>query len=333
MFQTIDRFIALRTQPVKQGVVSPEQSPLLFLGGLSRTGNHLVHALLDGHREIKAVPDEDYFLRTNVGSVVNRMKLLCSSGSGRLNIFIGQNKGNNWKKLTECKKDQIGMGYHKVDFPTIDYERFETQLKELSAEKTLSLVQIYQRYIDCVLGAVPDGDSSKDPSWKLYFTANADFLSKSILGWDARNKIIIPVRDPLQRFASHKNGDRQDFICTSERIAGWIKVHMSYESLAKKYEGRILFIDYSELINDVEKVMKRAACFMDIKYDEVFTYPTVLGKRVMGNSSFAGEGERSGGLYKGSLDKYLEILSNKEIDIIKNELSPIYSRFISTNIG
>ena len=132
--------------------------------------------MLDGHSSINSIPEEDFFLRTNIGSVNNQLKLRAIMKSGRVEdavtFFLDQNNNDYWSKVV--KKE---AGDHKTGFEVFDYDKFYSGLKELASTKLTKLRLIYQNYINCVLDAVSNKELlDQNYKWKLYFTANADFL-------------------------------------------------------------------------------------------------------------------------------------------------------------
>ncbi len=328
----IDRYLAVRMQSLGNGVREQQSGPpMVFLGGMSRVGNHFLHSLVDGHSRIKAMTEEDFLLRTNISSLANQVKLfLCFNFAGagkKVDFLLEQNKEDFWRKI--CDKE---AGEYRVDFDLMDYGKFRAGLDRLAGKRAFTLPQVYRGYIDCVLDATSGKADMRasEPEWKLYFTANADFLVRPILAWDGRNKAIIPVRDPLQRFGSHKRWQSSGFICTEDRLSGWKKVHRSYIFFKEKYKGRVLLVDYDDLVGNTERGMRRVAEFLGLDFEDVLTVPTLMGRPVKGNTSFKDRGkERPGEIYTGSQERYKEILTKEEIDIIEKGLRPLYKEVLS----
>jgi len=320
-----DRWAAIRLQSVGRKQLRSQERPLIFLGGMSRTGSHLLHSLLDGHSRIKAIPEEDFFLRTNVISLLKQAKLFFSNGDDKLRMFKEQNRNNLWLDVARKSTDER-IGPHKVSFPTIDYDKFESLLKELAFKKIYDLAELYQGYINCILGAIPvDGAEARGRySWDLYFSGNADFLIRSFMAWNKENKVIIPIRHPLQRFASHKKWQNSQFFCTEDVVSSWAKVHETYSFFLDRYKGRIMLVDYTELVVDVSGVMSAVADFLGLEYEDILTRPTLLGKPIAGNSSFVEASGSAGAIYKDSLERYKNILTDVEISIINDRLVPVY---------
>ncbi|NQT95560.1 MAG: sulfotransferase [Candidatus Omnitrophica bacterium] len=330
----LDRYIAIRLQLLLPLKDLKQRPPLLFLGGMTRSGNHLLHSLLDGHKSISSIPDEDYFLRTNVSSILNQFLLFYYLRFGtteqKIDFFLKQNKRNNWQRIS----NESIRGHHEVDFDIIDYKKLNISLRNLAGKQHKNICCVYQDYIDCVIGAVPAVNNLSDNNnncWRLYFTANADFLVRPIMSWDKGNKVIVPVRDPLQRFASHKEWEKSDFICSQRNLSAWKAVHRSYSLFKKRYNSRILYVDYTKLIDNTENAMRRISKFLGTEYDSILSYPTVLGKPISGNTSFSKDPDKIGRVYKDSLHRYKDILSRKEREIIKAELEPLYLEFLNEN--
>ena len=320
----IDRYIGVRLQSLGPRARHGKGAPLAFLGGMNRTGNHLIHSLLDGHPGIKAVPEEDWFLSRNISSVLNQFRLFYNSARGNVSkavdMMLRQNEGDFWRG----KAGKEGSGY-KVDFDIIDYSRFRSGLEALAGERNLSLRRIYQGYVDCVLDAVPTGEiQGREADWKMYFVASSDYLVRPIMSWDPRNKAIVSIRDPLQRFGSIKKWSKRDFICDDIQLTNWKKVHESYRLFREIYAERILFVDYDGLVTNTGKAMRRLADFLGVEFDDILTRPTLLGRPVHGNTSFSEGTSASGVIYRDSLTKYKKLLTQEEIDIINGCLRPLY---------
>ena len=86
----------------------------------------------------------------------------------------------------------------------------------------------------------------------------------------------------------------------------------------------------TELVNDVSGGMKSIAVFLDIEFSEILLKPTVLGKPVSGNTSFKEDADGDNGIYLRSLRRYEEVLSDKEICLIRERLVPLYESLVKS---
>jgi len=324
IIQEMNRYLGVRLQCAFSRKKPGDCVPMLFLGGMNRTGNHLLHSLLDGHPMIKAVPEEDWFLSRNISSLVSQLSLFWNSALGNVNgtvdLMLKQNEGDFWNG----KAGKVGPGY-KVDFEILDYGRFRAGLERLAAERRISLRDIYSGYIDRVLESIPsDARHKAKPAWRMYFVASSDYLIRPMMSWDPRNKAIVSLRDPLQRFGSIKKWSNRSFICDEVQLENWWKVHNSYKLFRDRYKERILFVDYDDMVTDTAKAMSRVTDFLGINYHDILSRPTLLGRSVGSNTSFSDGSRTSGVIHRDSLTKYKKLLTGEEVGILKRRLRPLY---------
>lgn len=77
----------------------------------------------------------------------------------------------------------------------------------------------------------------------------------------------------------------------------WKHKVIDYLILKKKYPSNIEIIKYEDLVLNTNHIIKKVTVNLDIKFNRNLLKPTLLKKKILGNSSFKIQKEKAGTIY------------------------------------
>ena len=280
-----------------------------------KSGSTLLQSLLDGHPELLVFPVElEYYLWINKSSgkngVVNKKTFL---------EFLF-----NYERIQWLGYSDIPLHHNEDirDFTNIEFNLFSQLIKNYKWEnftRRECLNNIIDSYHESMININKSGykafvtNSTHNIKW--YDQIFKDFPNA---------KILQTVRDPRDNYISYiKTFERRsllrgipnkvDSMPTYKQVHGEVVLNkiLSFYKLGlkikRKFPNQHKFIQYENLIQDPQKIMKEIASFIGIKWDDSLLQPTILGNPWKGNSStnkmFNKVENSSKGRYKKQLNK------------------------------
>ena len=305
----------------------------IFISGPARSGNHLLLSMLDNHPEIDFEVGEDDMLRT-VFSHANTNEMKTKKNLEKLNFEyisnlsgqpkFGIGKGiNKWKKLYNLKKNKIKSNLwsglqpesqaHITDFQgivqDIKYPRFEKVLKD--AKKNKIKIDNFMSFFDFYLSSKALLVNKRNKSKYKYRWCGSGLRRELFYLLERSQKIICltPIRKFENFYYSYAktrhNTNYVNQVALDDLWEHWRHKVIDYLLLKKKYPKKIHIIKFEDLIDNPERISKKVAKILNIKYSKSMISPTVLGKQSIGNSSFGKTTKVKGRIYKSSVNRSL----------------------------
>ena len=315
-------FIFLSNSKIKK-IIYPKlkyekfHQDLIIIAQIQRSGGTLLSQLFDSHPELHSYPSElrltnpkfDWSQKFNFITFFND-RLLVSSAIK-----------NDYKKDGAGLKKFLNKNEFKFNF----YSQkiiFEDQKNDGNLRDNLN------RYFTSFFNSFKNYNNKK--GFKKYIIA---FLPRFIFKLDNLNiffnnyvngKIICIIRSPSNWLASAINHSEAYNKDPLEALNLWKLNALKTIEAKKKYNERILIINFDDLVNDTEKIMKKLCENLKINFHKTLKEPSFNGELIRSNSSFdsiSGKIDRKT-LERKLSDKNMEICSSilKECEIIKNDV-------------
>ena len=143
--------------PYFSGKSQDKKYKLLLLGGLGRSGNHLLRGLLDSHPQLWVPPDEDFFVRSLMRNRIDRIRSLFLSEKTLCDFAFKSQKGGHLERVI-AGSGEHGEDAHKI----INLNCYYHCLKSLYKKRSLfSLCEAHFR----ALAQATRGTISKDSEY------------------------------------------------------------------------------------------------------------------------------------------------------------------------
>lgn len=245
---------------------------IIFITGHRKSGTTLLLSLLDSHSKLKVFPVDFTFFYSYFPSFVKRYsknkkkliyKILDIYKFNFLNLRFNQNysKTKMNKSITNLKNTlkKINLLSKKDVLQAIIFE-----WKRLNKFKDIKKLVI------------------KETTQAMYF--------KEYLKMFSDIKMINIIRDPRDNYASIKSGQKKYYSKINENnetsLASFLfrsKLDLSTANLLKS-EKKFMTVKYENLIKNTKKELKKIAKFIDVKFEKILNYSTILGKKYYGNN-------------------------------------------------
>lgn len=243
-----------------------------FIGGQAKSGTTLLRALLDGHPELLALPqDTDYFstVLTKLGNESRRAQV----------DYLTQ---HSYAKILFGGRQRAG----KHDYSSFPQQRFleifqQTAFDPANAERDL-LVLLMQSYAQ-LLGIPLD----QVKRWVEKTPANRNYIP-AIFSRFRHAKLLVTMRDPRAIMASQialKEKVRARRFSIYYVVDHW-RAGANLALQIRRGELPGFVVKYEELVREPEAMMKQICQFLEIAFDpEVALRPTKVGQLWAGNSA------------------------------------------------
>ena len=114
-----------------------------------------------------------------------------------------------------------------------------------------------------------------------------EYNSKKFFSTYPNGYILSIIRNPSNWICSARLSSSTKFMKNDhERFTYWKNSIVSMISLYDKYKGRVIFINFDDLIINTELIMKKICNIIGIKFEEILTKPSFNLFPVLSNSSF-----------------------------------------------
>ncbi|MCA9401058.1 MAG: sulfotransferase [Candidatus Omnitrophica bacterium] len=281
---------------------------LIIIGGLQRSGNHLLRGLLDGHPQLIVPPEEDYFVRTLARSHVEQIKGCLLKSSDAPGFYKKMQKDGHFERVNEGKNENSANRK-----PLFDLDQYYQYVQR--HYKKYSLQRLIQTHFEALSHTIIDQQVHP-------LKTKVMFCSFNPLHYDVLNvgrmlsqyydlKAVFIFRHPLGTYCSGRK--RQEF----DNIDLYCRqVNDHYEDVLKFSEenlGEVFCISFEKLIKNIEPNMRDVAHFLDIKFDHILNEYTQNREPTISNSSY----ERKKGVDPSVIDRYKDMLTEEEISLIE----------------
>jgi hypothetical protein len=286
----------------------------IFICGHRKSGTTMFHDLFDGHDQLLVYPSDlnllyAYFPLYISGEYTN------SQRRERLDKIIFK----DLKDQLEAQIEGIVLDINKFKeyfFSTLD----DADLLKMKAIIT-KLMEAYSKVTNKI-NRIP---VIKETSIEIY--------AQEIFEWFPKSKFIHLVRDPRDNYAALKSGvasyyskmgenEKETLASLIHRIR--IGLEIGFVNLNKYRSNKYLFVNFNELVNDIEPRMKEISIFLGINYNKSLLIPTRLEKNVKGNNF---DGNKFSAVTSKNNNRWKDRISSDEAKIIEFHLGYLMSKF------
>lgn len=293
------------------------KNKIVVITGFSKSGTTLFNSLLDYHPELVVYPEESKYMKR---------------------VFVqGHSSLHQAKEATIEISDQLSnaelggaAAETKRDYSDLDLGLFKEQVKEIIGKAT-SRRQVFLGYIEAFYEALkrsPRFSKEEIKAWVIKRPSDY-YLFHRYKKWFGDDLIWFHLRrDPYDNYTSIHLSK------TINQSGKWTARHFSPDwLLSELFAGKLKkeiknfhVIQYEDLVNNPEVVMKKVADIIRIKYSPILLEPTLNGHLWIGNSA---DGTVFKGVSKQSVGKADTLLSGREREIIQKELSSLRNKIAS----
>ena len=255
--------------------IAPLTTPLAMISQAPYSGGSLLSRLFDGHSEIHVYP-----------------------GS----LMPGNSTKNSWPHIDLARKpeDWLKILSNHFDLKTFrtgfkpaekDGHRFPHMfllvlqerifLKYLASLATIKTRDVFDAWMTACFGAWLNYQNHGHD--KKFVTALAPGLAMQSENLDnffeiyPEGRFIALVRDPVQWFVAVSGLEPKTYGDTEWTINRWKESVRAVMKTRKKFDDRVCFIKFENLIDRTESVMRHLAEFLGISYQDILLEPTFNG--------------------------------------------------------
>jgi hypothetical protein len=271
----------------------------VFVCGVHRSGTTLLRNLLDGHPELVVLPSEGTY-HTNLEFKLHNLP------KNEKASFLG----TEWLRRLANPINQppywlLGRSSDSGS-PYVDFARYFMAWQQVTNQNAQGL------YIAIILAYASCTDNLNARFWVDKTPTNERFLTRI---WQEMPdaKIVHIIRDPVATITSRKKMEP-----SLNLPRALLDLKMSYTVAVAQSQLRdpgYLLMNYEDLCENPQPVIKRLASFLDINIADVLKQPTVAGIPVSANSVFA-DMDVSGQILKAYQHRQDKMLSENEQDLL-----------------
>lgn len=289
----------------------------VFILGAHKSGTSLLRNLLDGHKELFALPFESHFFQYYGYWVANNYRYRIPkqySHDELLKVFSDFIVANNESD------DKLGDAFVYGRFNPDEFDREFTKLNE-----DHTIAEAFNLFIEAAHRSLFEMPLKENVFWVEKSVEHAEF-ALDIRKAFPNSKFIHIVRNPYSNLVSLRKYKSLNF--------GYPLIHRVLQTLENSYYhlernqrllDNYLVVRYEDLVSEPEKKMNEIATFMGISFDGSLLVPTNLGKPWKGNST---TGKPFSGVSSGNLDRWKNEIEPMEVAYV-NQLFP----FIAEKYG
>jgi len=279
----------------------------IFILGCHKSGTTLLRNLLDGHKDLFAVPTETHFL-ANTGRWV---KYSYRKQNPR-NLSFEEKKQRliEWIDLRNRKENMIADGFTSGKW---DIEALKKIMSENRTDNLRDLSDLFYTalYKSLFAEALPLNKRIVEKS-----VENSEFAADLELLYP-NAKFIRIIRNPYSNLVSlrkYSTKKEKYFSFPYMRYPLRSMLDSFYDmyknmGIIKNYK----IIRYEDLLNNTENTMRDLTAFLQIEYNEGLLQPTLLSENWEGNSI---RGEKFNGISAVNLNKWKNEISDFEIHAV-----------------
>ena len=263
--------------------VIPLKLPIALISQVPCSGGSLLSQLLDGHPQLHAYPGALICDHTR-SEEWPQIDLSCTPQEW-LNDLSGH---FDLKTLHQgFKADETDIrGYPHIYLPILQERIF---LKYLSSLATIEQRDVFDAWMKACFGAWLNYQNHGQD--KKFITAFAPGLTvqvesvKSFFEIYPGGRLIALIREPAQWYAAVSRREPQLYGSIEGALERWREYTVALVETRKKMADRICLIEYQDLMNSTEGVMRHLADFLRISYEKSLLVPTFNGNFIENGTS------------------------------------------------
>ncbi len=304
--------------------ISPISVPLALISQIQRSGGSMLSQLFDGHLQVHAHPHELKF------------------GYPKKYIWPPIDLGDHPDRWFEILFEEIVVrhfryGYKKMEkykdtflfifLPSLQKKLFRKYLESI---ENINLREVFDAYMTSYFGAwVNNQNRLGEKKFVTAFTPRLAFLEANMASFFKAypdGRLISVVRDPKNWFpsASRHRFDKYGDISTA--LNQWNESAHSMVRNKKTYGDRVCIINFDDLVQRTESVMRYLAEFLEIRFDDILLTPTFNKIPIKPNTSFKLENP---GITTQALERY-KTLSREELNNIEAMSGKAYAQVLNS---
>ena len=300
------------------------ETNMLIVSSPSRMGNHLLHSMLDGHKDIPRVPGEDgvlfhAFKFSNNSFYEFIQNLRSDSCVDQLERYAATGgKDRKWKVFKECfEKGLIPEIYSGIQVPTtafyvtdyqgvlfdIDYSSYHNNLIEnvenINTSRSLKdVINIYYKSLNLL-----DYKYRHKTKYDIQVVASGMRVMSKWALQHYKNAILVCSIRKFESYAiSHVRSRYKQDAFSKENMREawemWFHKIIDYVYLKLVFGERVIMVNFDDIITDTENTAKYICNKLDIEYDVCMLTPSAFGNPTKGNSSVIKNNDQLGKFYK-----------------------------------
>ena len=265
----------------------------VFICGHAKSGTTLLAALLDGHPDILAFPEETFFLR---------------QWFNRQNLSPKDLAGHFWngiqRKAVGFANDQLPDRW-SFDYFDGNFEHFEQAFFDGNAQHPSEILpNLLRAYADTV--------GLDERTYWLEKTHGNEIHLDTLSDWYPSLRMIYIIRDPRDVYvswikrqkASGKKYSLERFICRWAESVGRFR----------QFRGQKLLVRYETLLTHPQETLQSVCDFLEIPYDPAVEQPTKAGRLWQGNSM---HGQAFSAISTAPIGRWRVSLSDEDLRMIE----------------
>lgn len=280
---------------------------ILFITGHRKSGTTMFANLFDGHEDFCVYPSDLTILYAFYPYFIGK------------EFFFKSKK----KRLLHVIKTDLEATLSEGDL----LKKFNLYKMLLLIEKKINIKNIDK--IDIVLKILLSSfletlQTKKKFKYLVVKETSVDIFASKIYHWFKNIKFIQIIRDPRDNYASLKSGYKKHYskIGESEKkllssMINRAKLDLKFAKINTDLLGKRKYkvIKFEDLAINPQKTLLNLCKFLNVKFNKILTYPSILGEITKGNS-YDGE-DFSSIISKSKVGKWKKRINPEEAQIIE----------------
>ena len=275
----------------------------VFICGHPKAGTSLVTALLDGHPNILAYPEETLFFRRFLPAIQGKDFVERIDLAKKLLIHIFE---WNQENPPEHQQNFADRDYSHISFPEVCQHMVDAlpDQNPKPADFLNAAILAFGRTTNLL---------TKNKRYWVEKTPYNELFTENIFKWWPRAKCIHIIRDPRDNFVSYER--KHPEWTAKVFITNWNRsTRAGLDNLEKFGKEKYLIIRFEDLLTDPEEITREVANFLDIVWDNALLEPTRAGDDWQGNSMFA---EKYRSISTAPIGRWKDLIDPFELEIIQ----------------
>ena len=255
--------------------IEPITTPLAMISQAPYSGGLLLSRLFDGHSKIHAYP----------GALIPENTIKISWPPIDLAC-----KPEDWLKIISnhfnLKTFQAGFksvekGGHRIPHMFLPVLQERIFLKYLASLATIKTRDVFDAWMTACFGAwLNYQNHGHDKKFVTALTTGLAMQPENVENFFEiypEGRFIALVRDPAQWFVTVSGHEPKTYRDTEWTINRWKESVRAIIKTRKRFDNRVCFIKFENLIDHTEVVMRHLAEFLGISYQDILLKPTFNG--------------------------------------------------------
>lgn len=294
--------------------INPITAPLALISQIQRSGGSFLSQLFDGHPQIHAHPHE-----LKIGHPKKHIwpKLDLNQDPEKWFEILFEDSVISLYKHGYRKDPTSDQTFPFIFLPSLQKKIF---LKYLSSFESPTIRNVFDGYMTSYFGAWLNNQNFYG-SKKLItaFTPRLSMIEENMecfFNIYPDGRLLSIVRDPKNWFPSafrhNAKIKRTKYLEIKTALNQWKECAQAMIRNKNKYGDKVCIIEFEDLINKLESVMRYLAGFLNIEFNPILLIPTFNEFPIAANTSFKSENP---GIVEATLSRH-ETLTQSELEII-----------------